>query len=121
MSEPSRDELAEEIAAWMDDPVYAKAYREAEERLARSIPVPCYWRHCVDDFDPVERRIIGGFGAAGCPCDNLPGWNARHPEQKPKPAAAVKARGRHGSRVQRSRRRHRYERHFLQRAKATDA
>lgn len=101
------DELTAEIAEWADDPLFVKAYLEAEERYARAVHVTCYWGCCIVDFDPVERRIFGGFGPSGCPCDRLPGWNARHPEQKPKPGAAVKARGRHGSRVQRSKHRRR--------------
>ena len=77
------------------------------DRLDRMISFPCAWGTCIADYDPIERRITGGMGVAGCGCDNLPGWNARHPEGRPKPAAAVKARGRHGSRVQRSRHRRR--------------
>lgn len=76
----------------------------------RCVGVVCAWGTCIDEYDPVERRIVFGFGVAGCPCDNMAGWNARHPAGKPKPGVPVRAKGRHGSRAQRAWVRHAYER-----------
>lgn len=87
--------------------VFEKAYAEAAAQLEREIPVVCGWGTCVHWYDPMKGEITGGFGSPLCGCDNLPGWKSRHPEGLPKPAAAVKARGRHGSRVQRSKARRR--------------
>lgn len=97
-----------DFSGWHEStPEFTAAHERALAQFDRCIEVPCYWGTCVQQYDPVEKVIIGGWGSAFCGCDNLPGWNARHPEMRPKPAAAVKARGRHGSRVQRSRHRRR--------------
>lgn len=85
----------------------AEIRAEIKIRHAREVPYRCAWGRCMNYYDPVDGRISWGWGATGCPCDNLPGWNGRHPEMLPKPAWPGKAVGRNGSRVQRSRRRHR--------------
>jgi hypothetical protein len=91
--------------------VYAEAYQAARHaaraRYARSINVPCAFGHCVNIYDPVEKQLNGGFGAAGCAHEYLPGHNARHPEGLPKPRFQVKATGRNRGRIERSIRRHR--------------
>lgn len=60
----------------------------------------CGWRTCT--VYVADGKITGGVGDPLCGCDNLPGWNSDHPAGTPMPQAPVKARGRHGSRVQRS-------------------
>jgi len=60
----------------------------------------CGWRTCT--VYTADGKITGGIGDPLCGCDNLPGWNSPYPAGTPKPQAPVKARGRHGSRVQRS-------------------
>jgi hypothetical protein len=89
----------------LDDPAVKRAYDEATSRMERSYPVICGWGTCTDWVDPHDGKIHGGMGRPLCGCDNLPGWNAARTESKPKPSAPAKARGRHGSRVQRSRHR----------------
>lgn len=79
---------------------------KSELQHEREVKYVCPWGRCVNFYDPVEHRITWGFGSVGCPCDQLPGWNARHPEMLPKPAWVGKAIGRNGPRVHRSRRRH---------------
>ena len=63
----------------------------------------CSWRTCT--VYVADGEITGGMGDPLCGCDNLPGWKSPYPAGTPKPQAPVKARGRHGSRVQRSARR----------------
>lgn len=67
----------------------------------------CNFGNCVSYLD--ERGFIDyGFGPLSCACDHLPSWNKRLAQQhRPTMSRAVKARGRHGSRVQRARQRHR--------------
>jgi hypothetical protein len=101
----------DEIRTWsesLNDHTTRETRRaERAEEEARSIRIRCAWGNCVNYYDPKTNRITWGFGAVGCPCDNLPGWKGRHPEMLAKPAWPTKAVGRNGSRVQRSRRRHR--------------
>lgn len=101
-----RDDFAALMAEEMKDPAFARHYNEAKARLDRAEPVLCAWRNCVHDVDPEDGKIIGGMGPIACPCDHLPGWKSDRVEGQARPAAPVKARGRHGSRVQRSRKRH---------------
>lgn len=98
------DLIGEEIAK---SPAFAKAYREAGEQMERAVRRRCPFGHCVCDIDPLDGKIFGGIGDPFCGCDNLPGWRSSHYEGLPKPGWSGKARGRHGSRVQRSRRRRR--------------
>lgn len=91
------------LSGWFrDTPKMRALLEEARARLDRAVAVPCAWGWCTNDYDPVDRMIIGGVGPMECPCDNLSGWNAKRPEGRARPQAPVKARGRHGSRVQRS-------------------
>lgn len=82
-----------------------KAKMKAEHE--REVAYRCAWGCCVNFYDPVKHQTTWGYGAIGCPCDNLPGWKAKHPLMLPKPAWPTKVVGRNGSRVQRTRRRHR--------------
>lgn len=82
------------------------ALERARARAERAIDMPCPWGWCINEYDPVDRVILGGFGPMACPCENLPGWRCEQPAGRAKPQAPVKARGRHGSRVQRSTVRH---------------
>lgn len=67
--------------------------------------VTCHYGWCTHVLD--ERgRIDYGFGPVACPCDHVPGWKSRYPEGQSRPAVPARAKGRHGSRVQRSKRRH---------------
>lgn len=103
----SRESIAAILGIDLTDPVMLQALADARARRDRAVTYTCAWGTCVAEFDPVERRITGGYGQAFCGCECLPGWRARHPEGRPKPSVPVKARGRHGSRVQRSRARRR--------------
>lgn len=82
------------------------------ERLAAGRRMPrrarCGFGNCIVLLD-ARGRIVGGFGPVVCACDNLPSWRKDRLEQKHRTSisGAVKARGRHGSRVQRARQRHR--------------
>lgn len=98
-----RDDWAKRHAEAMKNPEYAKAYREAEERLARSVMVPCHFGYCVHEVDPLTNRIGGGFGPMACPCDHSKGWRSPYVAGQARPHVPVKARGRHGSRRQRAR------------------
>lgn len=88
-------------------PAGAAALEQARAQAARAVERPCSWRRCVVLVDPVDNTVIGGWGDALCPCDHLPGWNARHPEGMAKVGWSGKARGRHGSRIARSKARRR--------------
>ena len=103
----SRESIAAMLGIDLTDPLIIQALADARARRDRLIEIRCAWGTCVELYDPVERVSTGGWGRSLCGCDNLPGWRSRHPEGKPKPAAAVKVRGRHGSRIQRSRARRR--------------
>lgn len=94
-------------AWWADqDPRNAAALEEARKIIDREVETTCSFGSCIVCVDPVTNLIGGGFGPVGCPCENLPGGNAKHPEGRPMPAVPVKATGRHGSRVTRSQKRH---------------
>ena len=99
------DQLVSEYVA--QSPEFAKAYREAGERYERAVRVPCPFGRCFCEIDPLDGRIFGGVGDSLCGCDNLPGWRSSRYEGLPKPGWTGKARGRHGSRVQRSKHRRR--------------
>lgn len=86
----------------MNDPGFQSALEEVRAELDAATQVPCAWGYCVNDVSATTGKLLGGFGAVCCPCDMLPGWRSSYPEGLPKPAAPVKARGRHGSKVQRS-------------------
>lgn len=82
------------------------AIARARARAERSIATPCPWGWCINEYDPVDRMLLAGYGPVGCPCENLPGWRTARPAGRAKPQVPTKARGRHGSRVQRSTARH---------------
>jgi hypothetical protein len=98
------DEFEPYLERQMRDPVFRAAYERARRELDESTQVICPYGHCVNDV--YRGRIIGGFGSPYCPCDNLPGWNAKYPDGLPKPRTPVLPKGRHGNRVRRSIRRH---------------
>jgi hypothetical protein len=67
----------------------------------------CPWGNCTHSACPDCGRLTGnGVGLAGCPCDTLPGWDARFYASLPKPHPPMKAKGRHGGRVAASARKH---------------
>ncbi|KQO98386.1 hypothetical protein [Leifsonia sp. Leaf264] len=81
-----------------------------EQRMAqlradrdRATRILCAWGNCTDEV--LDGKVTGGWGQIACPCDHVPGWSAVHPAGRAKPSMPVKAVGRHGSRVQRARRR----------------
>lgn len=100
------DEFGAFLAEQMKDPTFARHYRQASARAARAVQVPCAWGNCRHDVDPVNGTILGSVGPVGCPCDNLPGWRSARVAGQARPAVPAKPRGRHGSRIQRSRLRH---------------
>lgn len=87
-------------------PLYRAALERARARYERSMSVPCAWGWCSNDVDPLDGTVISGMGPVECPCENLPGWRSERMAGRAKPQMPVKARGRHGSRVQRSTKRH---------------
>ena len=87
-------------------------WRERMDRAHAAPAVRCAWGWCGHDVDPVTNRIEGGCGPVVCPCDHLPGWRSPYVAGQAKPSAPAKPIGRHGSRVRRSRRRHRLPDHL---------
>ncbi len=92
---------APKIFEWTPDEYNAEIL-EARAMLSRSTAALCGWRRCTILIDPVDGKAHPLFGDPLCGCDNLPGWDSPYPAGQPKPQAPVKARGRHGSRIQRS-------------------
>lgn len=88
------------------DPLFAAELAEQAAREMRLVPVTCAWGWCTEGMDPIDGRLYGGGGPTACPHDHLPGWKSPYPQGRPRPATPAKARGRHGSRVHRSKRRH---------------
>lgn len=70
-----------------------------------SIGVRCPWGNCTIDLCGQCGAQAGGVGPMGCLCDLTKGWRAKRVDNMGKPSVPVKAKGRHGSRVQRSRHR----------------
>lgn len=105
-----QDTLAKMVGIDSNNPsltrVRAEAKQAARERRKYGSQVRCAWGNCTHTLDQ-HGRVTGGFGVIGCPCDNTPGWNRDRPEAMGKPSFNVKAVGRHGSRIQRARRRKR--------------
>lgn len=89
------------------EPVDRAAVAHWLEEYRNAIVTLCAWGYCTVETSSTTGKVIGGMGPVECPCDHLPGWKSQYAAGQPKPAVPVKARGRHGSRVQRSRRRHR--------------
>lgn len=91
----------ESIAAqlWRDHPEEMQAARDRYASLVRSV---CAFGNCTVLVDSSGRNA-GGAGPVGCACEKR--WT-QWPDQTYKPAFPAKVRGRHGSRVARSRRRH---------------
>lgn len=89
-----------------DDPVEMLEFvsqiakREMLADVRPTVDYTCGWGTC--SIWTEGGKVAGGVGDPLCGCDNLPGWNSPYPAGTPKPQAPVKARGRHGSRVQRS-------------------
>lgn len=103
------EEAADRLIAtgWFrDTPEIRRMLAEARAQLGRAVAVDCAWGWCSNDVDPFDGVILGGAGPVMCPCENLPGWKSQYVAGRPKPPVPVKAAGRHGSRVQRSARRH---------------
>jgi hypothetical protein len=89
----------------LNDPITRWAKERAMRRFARALHVRCAFGNCVELIDPVSGQYLSGSGPAACACQGLPRSFARHPAQRPKKRMDVKAVGRNGSRVLRSRRR----------------
>lgn len=100
---PDRDTFWDDFEA---DPELVAAVSQARELVSRLFEIACHWGNCVVWVDPYDNTTQGGFGPVDCPCEHLPGRHARHLEGTGRPAVPALPRGRHGSRVQRSRRRH---------------
>ncbi|KQO98392.1 hypothetical protein [Leifsonia sp. Leaf264] len=101
--------LAEQLGMDSNHPAFGGQLRAAAKEQARArrrngSHVTCAWGSCTVSLDE-QGKVTGGFGQPGCPCDNTPGWNSEWPAGMGKPSMPVKAVGRHGSRVQRARRR----------------
>ena len=59
-----------DLAAWMQDPEFAAAYRAAEEREARLIEGRCPEGNCLVRTDPQNPAYESGWGPVGCPCQD---------------------------------------------------
>lgn len=98
------DTIEQIIRSHTADPGMAIRFAIAAANRSFAAPEPkyiwCGWRRC--ELQILDGQVIGGVGEILCGCDNLPGWNSLYPSGMPKPQAPVKARGRHGSRIQRS-------------------
>lgn len=66
----------------------------------------CNYGNCFVEACALDDTILASFGPVECPCDHFPGWKAYRLAEMSRPHPPIKAVGRHGSRVQRSRRRH---------------
>lgn len=94
--------------SWIDDliaecgPEFAAAVEAELAELQAADRVMCAWGWCVQEVSSTTGKILGAVGPMACPCDLLPGWRSAYPAGLPKPPVPVKARGRHGSRRQRS-------------------
>lgn len=99
---------ASTVRTWLEDlladmsPAERAAIDAERRELDEALRVPCAWGLCTQEVSRATGKILGGMGPVGCPCDLLPGWRSKYPAGTPKPAAPVKARGRHGSRRQRA-------------------
>ena len=91
------------LAETVGDQRAAELLEEARQRFDRAVAVPCPFGNCTLHLDPVDGTVHSSFGPVGCGCDILPGGSSPYYDQRPKRGWAGKARGRHGSRVQRSR------------------
>lgn len=109
MSTTAVNEPADRLIAngWFrDTPDNRRLLAQARARLDRAVAVDCAWGWCSNDVDPLDGVILGGMGPVMCPCEKVPGGNSRYVAGRAKPQTPVKVAGRHGSRVQRSNRRH---------------
>lgn len=79
--------------------------REQDAAFERAVNDVCAWGWCTEQVDPVTNKIVCGWGPTACPHDHLPGWRSSYLDGQSKPPVPVKVAGRHGARVQRSRRR----------------
>ena len=66
--------------------------------------VTCPFGNCVVEVEAGTGLVHAAYGPVGCACDYLPGWRSKHYEGLPKPGWDVKAVGRHGGRIARSKR-----------------
>jgi hypothetical protein len=94
--------LSELLAEARNSPEYRRGYEEM--RTARQLR--CAYGNCTHFVSRFTNQVIGGFGPVGCACEYTPGWKSPYLAGKSKPGWTGKARGRNGSRIQRSRRRH---------------
>ncbi len=98
------DTIEQILRSHTADPGMALSFAIASAAANRSVAAPTYvwcgWRRC--ELQVLDGQVIGGIGEILCGCDNLPGWNSPYLAGMPKPQVPAKARGRHGSRIQRS-------------------
>lgn len=80
--------------------------KRAMDAMKDATGIPCPYGRCLELVTPDGVRH-GGMGSVTCPCDQTPGWKAKHYDGMGKPRPAVLAKGRHRSRVLRSIARHR--------------
>jgi hypothetical protein len=114
MSYPTDDEVLEQwLNNLLEDPEFMDSLKAHQKQLDRAEHKMCPWGRCEFSIDPLTNTIIGSIGLIGCECDLLPGWDSKYYEGLPKPRWDVKPVGRHGSRVQRSRRRNKRLRESL--------
>lgn len=86
---------------WDNDPQLMKFFQEAQEELEAATYRLCPWRNCEVAISSTTGKIISTIGPVGCGCDSMaPYWDGL-----PKPGFNIKARGKHGGRIARSRRR----------------
>lgn len=56
--------------SWLKwSPAMHRGYMAALERSEREIERDCWAGNCTEFYDPVEKRVTGGWGPVGCPCD----------------------------------------------------
>lgn len=82
------------------------AYQRAREEMRTARQVRCAYGNCTNLVSRFTGEIVAGMGPVGCACESTPGWRSKYPAGKGKPGWKGKVRGRNGSRIQRSRRRH---------------
>lgn len=84
-----------------DPDTYGERLREFWDKAEQQV---CAYGNCSQSVCFACRKITTGVGPMGCPCDLTRGWNRSRVEQMGKPAAPVKAKGRHGDRIRRRQR-----------------
>jgi len=64
--------------------------------------VVCSWGWCVTEVCTICHKVTGGYGIAACPHDLMHGWRSPYVEGMPKVHPPIKAKGRHRTRITRS-------------------